>query len=79
MLRVLLGFFIMGIGTLMVWKTIWFQDWVGQIDWAERKIGPGGTYTYLKLLGVIVIFVGIFVVTNIIGDILTSFAHIFVR
>ena len=77
--RIPLGFIIMAVGVLMVWKTIWFQDLVGVIDWAEEKIGPGGTNSFLKILGIIVIFIGIATVTNMISDILTDFVSIFIR
>ncbi|PJA47211.1 hypothetical protein CO172_02620 [Candidatus Uhrbacteria bacterium CG_4_9_14_3_um_filter_36_7] len=78
-LRVPLGFLIMAIGVLMVWKTVWFQDIIGVIDWAEEKIGSGGTNSFLKILGIIIIFIGIATVTNIISDILTDFAGLFIR
>lgn len=78
-LRVPLGFFIVFVGIMMVWKTSAFQEWVGSIDWAEEKIGPGGTNTFLKLLGVVVVFIGIFTVTNIISDFLSSLASLFIR
>ncbi len=73
-LRVLLGLAIVVVGFLMVWKTDKFQTWVGQIDWAEQKLGSGGTRTFLKLLGAGVAFIGILIATNIISDTIGFFA-----
>lgn len=78
-LRILFGVIIMGVGFLLVKQTEWFFKWTGRILWAERKFGWGGTRFFIKLVGVGVVFIGVFVATNIISDVLTSFAKIFVR
>lgn len=78
-LRIVLGIGIMGVGFFIVWKTEWFYKWTGPIDFAERKFGYGGTRFFLKLMGILVAFIGVFTATNIISDILTSFAKLFVR
>lgn len=77
--RILLGLLIAGFGFLLVWKTVNFLDIVGRIDWAEEKLGPGGTTTFLKLLGIGFVFIGFIVVTNLHVGILSSFASLFVR
>ncbi len=78
-LRVLLGLIVIVVGFCVVWKTDLIRSWFGEIAWAERKFGPGGTRTFYKLLGALICFIGIFIATNIISDILTGFASIFVR
>ncbi len=77
--RILLGFAIMALGFFMVKNTPFFQDFTGTIDWAEQKLGGGGTNSFLKILGVVIAFIGIAVVTNSIAGVLQSFANIFVR
>ena len=77
--RVILGLLIAFFGVSFVWKTESFFRLTGRINWAESKLGAGGTRLFLKLFGVLVIFIGIFVMTNIASDILNSFASIFVR
>lgn len=77
--RILLGLVIMAVGMLIVWKSEMVFGWVGRIPFAESKFGSGGTRTFLKLIGLLVVFIGIFTITNIISDILNSFAGIFVR
>lgn len=77
--RTILGFVVMGLGFHMVWKTLAYQDWVGRIEFAEEKFGSGGTNTFLKLIGAGVCFLGVAIATNLISDILNSFAGLFIR
>jgi len=77
--RVLLGLVVMVVGFLITWKTKYVIIWFGRIPWAEKHLGSGGTWTFYKLLGVLIAFIGIFIVTNIISGILESFAGIFIR
>jgi len=46
-------------GAAMVIKTETLIQWFGRLPWAEDKLGPGGTRTFHKLLGLIIIFVGL--------------------
>lgn len=78
-LRILLGLLIIVLGFHMVWKTTPYLDFIGRIDFAEDKFGPGGTHTFLKLVGLGIAFLGVFIATNIISDILNGFASIFIR
>ena len=77
--RIPLGLVVAFLGFLVVWKTEAVFSWTGAIDFAERRIGFGQTRMFLKLVGLGIAFLGIFIATNIISDLLTSFAHIFVR
>ncbi len=76
-LRILLGLAVAGIGFLFVWKTDKLRVWFGEIDWAEQHLGNGGTRLFYKLVGAGICFIGIFIATNIISDILNSFVSIF--
>ncbi len=78
-LRVLLGLAVMVAGYFIVVKSETVLEWFGRIDWAEEKLGTGQTRLFYKLIGIGVAFLGIFIATNIISDILASFAGIFVR
>ncbi len=77
--RVPLGFVIMGIGLLMMFKVETLMEWFGEIDWAEEKMGSGQSRLAYKFLAILVAFIGIFIMTNIISDILSAFAKVFVR
>ena len=69
----------MFIGFVIVSKTGKIMEWFGAVPFAEEKFGPGGTRFFYKILGILIAFIGIFIATNIISDILESFAGIFVR
>ncbi|KKT69939.1 MAG: hypothetical protein UX09_C0031G0007 [Candidatus Uhrbacteria bacterium GW2011_GWE2_45_35] len=77
--RILLGFLIIAVGAHMIWKTGAYQTWTGPIQFAEEKIGTGGTSSFLKILGMLVCFIGMAVATDLISDILNSFAGLFIR
>lgn len=64
------------IGFYMVKKTDVLLEWFGEVPFAEAKFGPGGTRFFYKLLGVFVTFIGIFIATNVISDVLTSIAKL---
>lgn len=63
--RILIGLVMVSVGFLVVWKTRNIEDMFGSIDWAEAKLGGGGTNMMYKFIGVVVIFVGFMVMTNL--------------
>lgn len=75
-LRIPLGLIVMAIGFWMVLKTETVLSWFGEVPFAEDKFGPGGSRFFYKLLGILVTFIGIFIATNIISDILESTARV---
>lgn len=71
MLRIIIGLLIVVIGFSMVWKTVWYLRTFGRIRWAERYLGlEGGSRLFYKLLGVVIIFLGVFLATNLLGGII---------
>ncbi|MFZ2681595.1 MAG: hypothetical protein WAZ14_00630 [Patescibacteria group bacterium] len=74
--RILLGAGIIVVGYLMALKTNWFLTMLGPVAWAERTFVSGGSRTFYKLLGMVIIIIGIIVVTNLfdrfIGGFVTS-------
>ena len=64
--RIILGIIISGLGVLMVIKTEKFVAITGPIAWAEDKLG--GTRTFYKLGGVVLIFLGFMFMTGMLGD-----------
>lgn len=75
--RVLLGIAIVFVGFLIVWKTETIFKWTGTIAFAEAKLGIGSTRFFIKLIGIAIIFIGIAVMTNLISNLLNSFASLF--
>ncbi len=74
--RILLGLGIILVGYLMCAKTNWWLDILGPVAWAERHFVSGGSRLFYKLLGIVVIVIGIIVLTNLydilIGGFVTS-------
>ena len=75
--RILIGLAVMIIGFLIVKYSEKCLEWFGTIDFAEDKLG-GSRFGY-KLIGIITVFIGIFIATNLISDILGGFASLFAR
>lgn len=69
----------MMVGFLIVRHTDKVLEWFGYIDYAEEKFGPGGSRFLYKIIGILAVFIGIFIATNIISDILGSFAGLFAQ
>lgn len=63
--RVFIGILLTGAGAFMVIKTETMLGWFGTVDWAEQKLGGGGTRLFYKLLGILVCFIGFMVATNL--------------
>ncbi len=76
LLRVPLGIAIMVAGYFMVAKSEKVFEWFGTNEFAEKYLGYGGTRLFYKLIGLLVVFAGIFVATNVMSDILGSLAHV---
>ena len=65
LLRILLGIGIAAAGAFMVIRTRDLLTYVGHIDWAERKLGGGGSILVYKTMGLILCFLGIIVAANL--------------
>ncbi len=74
--RVPLGIAIMIAGYFIVAKSEVVFGWFGTNDFAEKYLGFGGTRLFYKLIGILVVFVGIFVATDVISDVLGSLAGV---
>lgn len=69
-MKYVLGILVIALGALMVIKTQWFIENFGYSDWAETKIGGGGTRLMYKVLGIIFIFGSVLAMTGALGEIL---------
>lgn len=65
--HLLLGIAIAGLGTAIVIRTRDFVDFFGYSDWAEQKLGGGGTFLLYKVVGIFFCFIGIMLATNLWG------------
>ncbi|MBI4138554.1 hypothetical protein HY479_00180 [Candidatus Uhrbacteria bacterium] len=64
-IRILIGLALAAAGTFFVIKTRKIMDFFGPIAWADAKLGGGGTNLMYKLIGIVLIFTGFMVATNL--------------
>lgn len=70
-MNILIGFIMLSAGTLIVIKSEAMLNGFGRIEFFERKLGSeGGSRLGYKLIGMLVIFIGMLVMTNMIGGFL---------
>lgn len=69
------------IGVLLILKTEWFLQNFGTIAWAEQNMGTsGGSRLMYKLLGLVGIFIGFLLITNLFqGFLMGTVGKIFIR
>lgn len=66
-----IGVLVIVVGILMILKTEWFLENFGTIAWAEENLGTsGGSRLMYKFLGLIGIFIGFLLITNMFGGFL---------
>lgn len=66
MLRIFIGLIITIISSLIVMKTEWLVQNIGHNTWAETHLGSGGgTRLMYKLIGVLGIIIGLFLITGL--------------
>ena len=63
--QIILGMILTAAGALFVIKTEWFMDNFGRIAWFEEKLGSdGGSRLGYKLVGIILLIIGVIVTTG---------------
>ena len=70
MLAIIIGLLTMVVGFYMVYRPRFFVDFIGHQAWLEKIFQIYDDELAYKILGIIVIFVGAFISTGIIWDIL---------
>ncbi len=80
-MRYFIGIVLVLLGIVQVLKTEWFIQNFGLNAWAEEKFGmSGGTRLMYKVIGIIFIFFGFLIVTNMInGFLMGTVGKIFIR
>ncbi len=70
-MNILVGIIIFAVGTLIVIKSEAMLNAFGRIEFFERQLGTeGGSRLGYKLIGILAIFIGMLVMTNMIGGFL---------
>lgn len=71
--RIILGLIGAALSILLIVYRVRVRQFIGQISWAEQKIGPGGTYAVLVLFGIFGFFFSLAYMTDSFGLILGDF------
>ncbi len=67
-MHIIIGTIIMAIGVIVVIKSEWMLNNFGSIGFFERYLGSsGGTRLGYKLTGMLFFFIGLLIMTNMIG------------
>lgn len=56
-------------GFVFLLKAHKFVDFSGRINWAENFFGGAGTYTFIRILGIVIIFVSFLYMVGLAGTI----------
>jgi hypothetical protein len=73
-IKYILGIGGMVLGFLLVWKATWFLYNVGSVPFAEKYLGTfGGSHTFYKLLGILIILICFIWVSGSLDDIIMWF------
>ncbi|HNZ86560.1 MAG TPA: hypothetical protein PLD95_03085 [bacterium] len=73
MKNILYGILVLACGFLVVWKAKWIVDNFGRNAWAEEKLGTsGGTVFLYKVIGILVVFFGMLMITGLKNDFLMA-------
>jgi hypothetical protein len=78
-MRIFWGLVAMAIGSVVIMKTEWLLRNLGRIEFFEAKLGTmGGSRFGYKLVGLLVIFAGILMVTNLVEGLAEWLASFFI-
>lgn len=79
-MKILGGLILVAVGTLIIVYTEWLLKNFGRISWFEKKLGSsGGSRLGYKLVGLIVIFIGLLAMTGLISGFLKFLVSPLVR
>ena len=65
-------------GYLTIKNTRQIVQITGRISWAERKLGGGGTYTFIKLMGLLMISLSFLYATGLLQPIVQGIFSVFI-
>ncbi len=68
---IIVGLIAIAIGSMMVIRSQSFLSVFGQIPWAEANLS-GGSLSFYKLLGCVIVFLGILGATGLFGKLLLA-------
>jgi hypothetical protein len=71
--QIFFGIIGIALGFIIIWQNRYIVDHLtGRNPWAERTFGGAGTYTLIKMIGVLIMFLSLFYATGMLERIFTS-------
>ncbi len=61
------------VGTFIALRTDLIISWFGRTYWAEAKLGGGGSWLLYKLLGILIVVIGVIVTTDLFDIVIGEF------
>jgi len=71
--QILVGIIGIPLGVLMLKYNKQIKDFVGDIGWAEKHIGSGGTYFFLKIISLLISVLSFLYMVGTLQSVLGSF------
>ena len=65
-IKLIIGIPAICIGILLIVKSYKIVQKIGYNDWAEQHMGDGGTYTLVKIIGMLLIFLSMLGILGVI-------------
>lgn len=69
-MHIIIGAIVMTVGFFMVYRPRYFFDFLGRQAWVEKIFSVNDQELAYKIIGMIVIFIGVLIMTNLIYDLL---------
>lgn len=63
-MRIVFGLIGVILSILLLVYRVPIKHFIGQFNWAEQKLGPGGTYTVLVLIAILGFFLSLMYMTD---------------
>ncbi len=63
------------VGFLMIYKNISLVNFTGKNSWAEKVFGSGGTFTFYKIIGILVIVIAFLYLTGGLNNIVVNIKY----
>ena len=68
-MRIILGLIGIVLSFVLIVYRVQINHFIGGIDWAERKLGPGGSYAAMVIIAILLFFFSLMYMTNSFGAI----------
>ena len=76
--RVLVLIFGVGLGYILIRYNGKMKEIIGSLDWVDKYLGAGGTYLFLKLVGLMLIVLSFLYAVGTLQDVLGQALQMFV-